>query len=39
MGDNEPEIPMFQFFNGKSHADGLKAWNEYQDRRAANRRG
>ena len=38
INDNEPEIPMFQFFNGKSHADGLKAWNEYQDRRAARRR-
>jgi hypothetical protein len=37
--DQEPEIPMFKFFNGKSHADGLKAWNEYQDRRAASRRG
>ena len=36
--DQEPEIPMFQFFNGKSHADGLKAWNEYKDRRAARAR-
>ena len=38
MADNEPEEPMFKFFNGKSHADGLKAWNEYLDRRAARRR-
>ena len=36
--DNEAEIPMFQFFNGKSHADGLKAYNEYVDRRAARAR-
>lgn len=36
--DNEAEIPMFQFFNGKSHADGLKAYNEYLDRRAARAR-
>lgn len=36
--DNEPEIAMFQFFNGKSHADGLKAYNEYLDRRAARAR-
>ena len=36
--DQEPEIPMFQFFNGKSHADGLKAYNEYLDRRAARAR-
>jgi hypothetical protein len=36
--DNEAEIPMFQFFNGKSHADGLKAYNEYMDRRAARAR-
>ena len=36
--DNEPEIPMFQFFNGKSHADGLAAWNEYQEKRAARAR-
>jgi hypothetical protein len=33
--DSEPEIPMFAFFNGKSHADGLKAYNEYQAARAA----
>ena len=33
--DSEPEIPMYTFFNGKSHADGLKAWNEYQAARAA----
>jgi hypothetical protein len=36
--DNEADIPMFQFFNGKSHADGLKAYNEYVDRRAARAR-
>jgi hypothetical protein len=36
--DNEAEIPMFQFFNGKSHADGLKAYNDYVDRRAARAR-
>jgi len=36
--DSEAEIPMFQFFNGKSHADGLKAYNEYLDRRAARAR-
>jgi hypothetical protein len=36
--DQEPEIPMFQFFNGKSHADGLKAWNDYQTARAARAR-
>ena len=35
--DSEPEIPMYTFFNGKSHADGLKAWNEYQAARAAKR--
>ena len=33
--DSEPEIPMYTFFNGKSHAEGLKAWNEYQAARAA----
>jgi hypothetical protein len=33
--DSEPEIPMYTFFNGKSHADGLKAWNEYQAAHAA----
>ena len=38
VNDNEPEIPMFQFFNGKSHADGLAAWNEYQEKRAARAR-
>jgi len=27
--DSEPDIPMFEFFNGKSYADGLKAWNEH----------
>lgn len=31
--DSEPEIPMFSFFNGKSYAEGLKAWNEYQKSR------
>jgi hypothetical protein len=36
--DNEADVPMFQFFNGKSHADGLKAYNEYVDRRAARAR-
>jgi hypothetical protein len=35
--DSEPEIPMYTFFNGKSHAEGLKAWNEYQAARAAKR--
>ena len=33
--DSEPEVPMYTFFNGKSHAEGLKAWNEYQAARAA----
>lgn len=27
--DAEPEIPMYAFFNGKSHADGLKDYNDY----------
>jgi hypothetical protein len=27
--DAEPEIPAFKFFAGKSHAEGLKAYNEY----------
>ena len=35
VNDEDPELPMFKFFNGVSHADGLKAWNEYQDRRRA----
>lgn len=36
--DSEPEVAMFEFFNGKSYADGLKAWNEYQIQRAAKAR-
>lgn len=36
-GDSEPEIPMYTFFNGKSHAEGVKAFNEYQAARAAKR--
>lgn len=38
VNDAEPEIPMFQFFNGVEHSAGLKAWNEYQADRAAARR-
>lgn len=29
VDDGEPDIPMFKFFSGKSHADGLKAYNDY----------
>ena len=36
--DSEPEVAMFEFFNGKSYADGLKAWNEYQTERAKRQR-
>lgn len=32
------EIPINQFFSGKSHADGLKAYNEYLDKRAVSAR-
>ena len=35
VNDSDDEVPMFTFFNGKSHADGLKAWNEYQNARQA----
>lgn len=35
IGDSEPEPAMFTFFNGKSYADGLKAYNDYQVARAA----
>ena len=35
IGDSTPEPAMFTFFNGKSYADGLKAYNEYQVARAA----
>lgn len=35
--DSEPEIPMYTFFNGKSYAEGLKAFNEHQAARAAKR--
>jgi hypothetical protein len=33
--DAEPEVPMFMFFNGKSHEQGLKDWNEYQKSKGA----
>jgi len=32
------EIPINQFFSGKSHAEGLKAYNKYQEDRATARR-
>ena len=35
IGDSTPEPAMFTFFNGKSYADGLKAYNDYQVARAA----
>jgi hypothetical protein len=35
IGDSDPEPAMFTFFNGKSYADGLKAYNDYQVARAA----
>ena len=35
VNDSEPEPAMFEFFNGKSYADGLKAYNEFQAARAA----
>ena len=34
IGDSTPEPAMFTFFNGKSYADGLKAYNDYQVARA-----
>jgi hypothetical protein len=37
-GANDAEIPMFQFFNGKPYAEGLKNYNDYQASRAAARR-
>jgi hypothetical protein len=35
IGDSTPEPAMFTFFNGKSYADGVKAYNDYQVARAA----
>jgi hypothetical protein len=35
--DADDELPMMSFFNGKSHKEGLAAWNEYQNSRS-NRR-
>ena len=30
VDDGEPEVPMFQFFNGKTYAEGIEAYNKYQ---------